>query len=55
MFGLAHKISDSSLYLLHDMVEGMLQNTEHILEQTPKDKTEEIGQLLLTIDRKSVV
>lgn len=49
MFGLAHKISDSSLYMLHDMVEGMLQNTEHILEQTPKDKTEEIAQLLLNI------
>ena len=49
MFGLTHKISDGSLYLLHDMVEGMLQNVEHNLRETPKEKTDEIGQLLLQI------
>lgn len=47
MFGLTHKISDSSLYLLHDMVEGMLQNVEHNLGEIPKEKVDEIGQLLL--------
>lgn len=49
MFGLTHKISDNSLYLLHDMVEGMLQNAEHNLKETPKEKTQDIAQLLLTI------
>ena len=49
MFGLTHKISDSSLYLLHDMVEGMLQNAEHNLNQIPKDNEQEIAQQLLTI------
>lgn len=47
MSGLTHKISDSSLYLLHDMVEGMLQNVEHNLGEIPKEKVDEIGQLLL--------
>ena len=49
MFGLTHKITDSSLYLLHDMVEGMLQNAEHNLNNIPKDKEQEIAQQLLTI------
>lgn len=49
MFGLTHKISDTSLYLLHDMVEGMLHNAEENLKDTPKEKTEEIARLLLTI------
>ncbi len=47
MFGLSSKISDSSLYLLYEMVEGMLQNIEHNLREMPKEKMDEIGQLLL--------
>ncbi len=49
MFGLTPQISDKSLYLLHDMVEGMLQNSEHSLKDTPKEKTKDMAQLILTI------
>jgi len=48
MFGITHKISDSSLYLLHDMVEGMLENIESQLNEIAQEKIEEIKQLLLT-------
>lgn len=49
MFGLTHKISDSSLYLLHDMVEGMLKNAEHNLDEIPKDNEGEIEKQLMRI------
>jgi len=47
MFELTHKISDTSLYLLHDMMEGMLQNIEHIIRETPKENVKEMGRLIL--------
>ena len=49
MFGLTHKISDSSLYLLHDMAEGMLQNAQHILSETPVEKVHDIEKYQIQV------
>lgn len=49
MFGLTHKISDTSLYLLHDMLENMFNNAVKEFENTPQDKTEEKAKLLVQL------
>lgn len=50
MFGLSHKITDSSLYLIHDMMEEMLQNLEDELKIIPEEKVEEIKQIKFKVD-----
>jgi hypothetical protein len=45
MFGIKHKLNDSSLYLLHDMVEGLLQHTEGLLAKCTADQVDQINQL----------
>jgi hypothetical protein len=49
MFGFTHKLTDTLLYMTHDMVEELLVTTEQAFTETPKDKTEEIAELLLKI------
>jgi hypothetical protein len=49
MFGLKHALSDSSLYLFHDMVENLLVTAEQTLSETSQDKISEIEQLTTTI------
>jgi len=50
MFGLSHELSDPSLYLLPDMVVGMLADAEQLLEKTPKGDTAAVNELLEKID-----
>ena len=45
MFGIKHKLNDSSLYLLHDMVEGQLQHAEDTLSKCTAEQVEQINQL----------
>jgi len=51
MFGIEHKITDSSLYLLHDMLESMLFNTEYEINNIPTDQTQEIQVLKAKVER----
>jgi hypothetical protein len=46
MFGQTHKLTDSSLYLMHDMVEKMLSTTLKAISETPKENKEELLELL---------
>lgn len=45
MFGIKHKLNDSSLYLLHDMVEGQLQHAKDLLSKCTAEQVEQINQL----------
>ncbi len=49
MFGQNHKLNDSSLYMMHDVVEGQLQNAEYLLEQCQPEDSIKIKQLQVQI------
>ena len=49
MLSVNHKLSDGSLYLLHDIVEGMLKKAEIDIQAMDKSHKEEIEQMLETI------
>lgn len=45
MFGVSYKLNDASLYSLHDMVEGQIQQSRHLLTQCAPDQNGEIARL----------
>ena len=45
MFGLRHNLDDPSLYMLHDSLEGLLNNAKKQLSETPKAESEKIKKL----------
>lgn len=50
MFGLTHKLSDSLLYMTHDMVENLLLGAEQSLTEIPVENIEEIAQINTQIE-----
>ncbi len=50
MFGVKQKLTDSTLYLLHDMIEYKLQETENLLSQYSNNEPEIINNLNKQID-----